>query len=70
MHDELGILPHIVEAVLNHVSGYKGGVAGTYNRALYAKEKAVALARWAEHLNAIVGGTSSKVVPIRESARR
>jgi integrase len=70
MHDELGILPHIVEAVLNHVSGHKGGVAGTYNRALYAKEKAVALARWAEHLNAIVGGTSSKVVPIRESARR
>src|SRR5262249_44184762 len=28
---ELGVLPHIVEAVLNHVSGHKGGVAGVYN---------------------------------------
>src|SRR5262249_21159035 len=26
MHDELGILPHIVEAVLNHVSGHRSGV--------------------------------------------
>ena len=25
---ELGVLPHIVEAVLNHVSGHKAGVAG------------------------------------------
>ena len=28
MHDELGIAPHIVEAVLNHVSGHRAGVAG------------------------------------------
>ena len=62
MHDELGIAPHIVEAVLNHISGHRAGVAGTYNRALYSKEKAIALARWAEHLGAIVGGSKSKVV--------
>ena len=30
---ELGILPHVVEAVVNHVSGAKAGVAGVYNRA-------------------------------------
>jgi integrase len=36
---ELGVQPHIVEAVLNHVSGHKGGVAGIYNRATYDKEK-------------------------------
>jgi integrase len=30
---ELGVAPHIVEAVLNHVSGHKAGVAGVYNRA-------------------------------------
>src|SRR5262249_42440820 len=30
---ELGVQPHIIEAVLNHVSGHKGGVAGIYNRA-------------------------------------
>jgi integrase len=69
MHDELGIAPHIVEAVLNHVSGHRAGVAGVYNRAAYAKEKAVALARWAEHLTAIVGGGRSKVVPMRGGAR-
>jgi integrase len=61
-HDELGIAPHIVEAVLNHVSGHRGGVAGVYNKASYSKEKAIALARWAEHLAAIIDGTGSKIV--------
>jgi hypothetical protein len=55
MHDDLRIPPHIVEAVLNHVSGHRAGVAGVYNRATYDKEKAVALNRWAKHLLAIVG---------------
>jgi len=30
---EMGTLPHVVEAILNHVSGHKAGVAGIYNRA-------------------------------------
>ena len=34
MH-ELGVQPHIVEAVLNHISGHKGGVSGVYNKASY-----------------------------------
>jgi integrase len=46
----IGIQPHIIEAVLNHVSGHKGGIAGIYNRAQYAAEKAQALARWDEHV--------------------
>ena len=54
MHDELGIAPHIVEAVLNHVSGHRAGVAGVYNRALYKCEKAAALTRWADYLLAVV----------------
>ena len=32
--------PHIIEAVVNHISGHKAGVAGTYNRALYAAAEA------------------------------
>jgi integrase len=44
---ELGIAPHIVEAVLNHISGTRASVAGTYNRAVYAGEKKAALERWA-----------------------
>ena len=51
---EIGIQPHIIEAVLNHISGHKGGIAGIYNRASYAKEKAEALARWDEHIRSIV----------------
>jgi len=50
---DLGILPHAVEAVLNHY-GHRAGVAGVYNRSLYAAEKAQALARWAEHVMAVV----------------
>jgi integrase len=50
---ELGILPHIIEAVLNHVSGHKAGVAGIYNRARYEGEMREALQRWADHVDAI-----------------
>jgi integrase len=53
---ELGIAPHIVEAVLNHISGAKAGVAGTYNRAAYAPEKKAALERWAAHVEGLVSG--------------
>jgi len=50
---ELGVLPHIVEAVLNHVSGHKAGVAGTYNRARYEAETRNALELWASHIEKI-----------------
>jgi hypothetical protein len=52
---ELGIAPHIVEAILNHV-GHKAGVAGIYNRAKYEPEKKAALELWAKHLGALVLG--------------
>jgi integrase len=52
---ELGILPHVVEAVVNHVSGdAKRGVAGVYNKAKYGPEKREALDRWAAHVTALV----------------
>ena len=47
---DLGIQPHIVEAVLNHISGSKAGVAGIYNRAAYGPEKRAALVLWAKHV--------------------
>jgi integrase len=50
---EIGVLPHIVEAVLNHYSGHKSGIAGTYNRAKYVDEMRSALQRWADHLDKI-----------------
>jgi integrase len=64
---EIGIAPHIIEAVLNHVSGHKHGVAGIYNRAAYEPQKQHALAVWADHLLAIVEGrpVAATVVPLR-----
>ncbi len=50
---ELGVLPHVIEAVLNHVSGHKAGVAGVYNRATYTSEKQQALRMWDEHIQAL-----------------
>ena len=43
---DIGVPPHVIEAVLNHTSGQVSGIAGIYNRALYTAEKAQALARW------------------------
>ena len=36
-------MPHVVEAVLNHISGHRSGVAGTYNLASYDGQKRIAL---------------------------
>jgi integrase len=63
---ELGVAPHIVEAVLNHVSGHKSGVAGIYNRALYTEEKKAALERWAAHVEGLVAGRHAMVTPLRK----
>jgi integrase len=52
---EMGVLPHVVEAVLNHRSGTIRGVARVYNRYSYAAEKRAALGLWATHLGQIVG---------------
>jgi hypothetical protein len=51
---ELGILPHVIEATLNHVSGARAGVAGVYNRATLEGEKTTALLRWGEVLTAAI----------------
>jgi integrase len=64
---DLGVQPHIVEAVLNHVSGHKAGVAGVYNKSDYTRQIAVALARWSEHVLALVEGRQSKVVALQRA---
>jgi integrase len=58
----VGVPPHIVEAVIGHVSGFRSGVAGTYNAHQYAEERKVALARWAARVESIVNGNPSTVV--------
>ncbi|WP_375383624.1 tyrosine-type recombinase/integrase [uncultured Sphingomonas sp.] len=47
------------EAVLNHVSGTQGGVAGVYHLYKYVKEKRVALQTWADRVEKVLGGLPS-----------
>lgn len=65
MMAEIGIQPHIVETVLNHRSGHKAGIGGTYNRATYELEVKRALALWADHLTSVVTGADRKVIPLK-----
>ncbi|MBM3564732.1 MAG: DUF4102 domain-containing protein [Alphaproteobacteria bacterium] len=54
MNGELGIEPHVVEAVLNHISGAaKAGVAGTYNKAAYLPQRRAALSAWANFIDTL-----------------
>jgi integrase len=68
---DIGVQPHIIEAVLNHVSGHKAGVAGTYNRSVYSAEKRDALERWGSHLAVAVAqasGTNVTRLPSNKTA--
>jgi integrase len=59
---DLGIMPHVIENVLNHVSGHKAGVAGIYNRSTGAREMKNALAVWSDHIASITSGSERKIV--------
>jgi integrase len=50
---ELGVQPHHIEAILNHYSGHRSGVAGVYQRAKYEPEMRAALQRYADWLDQI-----------------
>lgn len=61
--------PHVVEAIVNHISGAKAGVAGVYNRAAYLVEKRQALELWGAHVAALIEGRDSNVVPLRREQK-
>lgn len=52
----LGIRFEVTEAVLNHISGSKGGIAGVYQTHNWAEEKRTALNAWAIDVERIVTG--------------
>ncbi|MGI4940706.1 MAG: tyrosine-type recombinase/integrase [Janthinobacterium lividum] len=67
----LGSRLEVTEAVLNHVSGSRGGIVGIYQRHDWKMEKRAALDAWAAHLLAAMDGVqgSLKVVPMRRGRR-
>jgi integrase len=62
---ELGVPPHLVELIVNHISGARAGVAGIYNQAQMLPERRAALERWSVHVEALVTGRAANVVALR-----
>jgi integrase len=60
---DIGVQPHVIEQILNHVSGHKSGIAGIYNRSSYEREVRAALAMWADHVRTLVQGGERRVIP-------
>jgi hypothetical protein len=65
--NDVGVAPHIVETILNHVDGAKRGVAGIYNKSTYANEVRNALALWEDHVRTLADGSRRKVLPFTAS---
>ena len=61
----LGFPIEHTEAVLNHVSGKRGGLAAIYQLHDYRTEKSAALGAWARHVQGLLSeAAETKVVPI------
>jgi integrase len=50
----LGFQPHVIERVLNHVSGAQGGLVGVYQRHEYREERRRAIMAWGAHVMGVV----------------
>jgi len=61
----LGVRFEVTEAVLNHVSGAKGGVAGVYQRHDWKEEKRAALDAWARQLGGAQPGGNVVKLEVR-----
>ena len=52
----LGVNPHTISLVLDHISATKGTVTGAvYVKYSFDREKREALERWAAHLSDLIG---------------
>jgi integrase len=52
--EKLKVPVQVVEAILGHTSGSKGGIVGVSQRHNYADEKRAALEAWSAHVMALV----------------
>jgi integrase len=61
---QLNVPPHVVDKVLNHVSGTIRGVAAVYNRFEYLKERRAALEAWGRYVDKLVTRHASNIVAL------
>jgi integrase len=64
---DLGVPPHVCEMLLNHQSGTKASVSGTYNRSAYEREGRQAVDLWAATITAAVDGRKSNVTTLKQA---
>lgn len=64
---KLGFQLPVVEWVLNHVSGSRGGLAGIYQRHEYLEERKKALEAWGTYVDSLIADRpmTANVVPLR-----
>jgi integrase len=60
----LNIAPHVVDRILNHVSGTIRGVAAVYNRHAYLEERKAALDAWSRYVEMLVRPSSGNIVEL------
>lgn len=65
---KLEVQPHVIEAVLNHVTGSRSAISRVYNQNTYEPEKRRALDLWANYVIKLVEGRESNVTPLRQLA--
>jgi integrase len=52
----LGILPNVIERVLNHQSGVNSGLVSVYQRHEYRLERREAVMLWGDHIQRLTDG--------------
>jgi integrase len=60
----LNIAPHVVDRILNHVSGTIRGVAAVYNRHAYLDERNAALEAWGRYVERLVRPVPENIVAV------
>ena len=66
---EMGISPHTISLILNHVSASKSTITGkVYVQYSFDREKREALNAWGERLRGIVEGKEEVEVPVMAQA--
>src|SRR4029078_12900062 len=62
----LNIAPHVVDKILNHVSGSIHGVAAVYNRFEYLGTRRAALEAWGRHIDNLLSLQRSNIYAFRK----